>query len=76
MEKVLERGIWIIMIFLILFHDNLKVSLKGSVDVKEDLSLLHDLVDVSPGSAEALSHGAVDLSPGLLGEDHLICLPQ
>ena len=52
------------------------MSLEGEVDVEENLPLLHDVVDVPPGGAETLRHGAVDLSPGLLGEDHLVRLPQ
>ena len=52
------------------------MALEGEVDVEDDLPLLHDVVDVPPGGPEALRHGAVDLGPGLLGENHLVCLPE
>ena len=55
---------------------NLEVALEGEVDVEDDLPLLHDVVDLPPGGAEALRHGAVYLGPGLLGENHLVCLSE
>ena len=54
----------------------LEVTLEGKIQVQQVLPLLEDPVEVPPGRAEALGHGAVDLGPGLLGEDHLVCLPQ
>ena len=54
----------------------LEVTLEGKIQVQQMLPLLEDPVEVPPGRAEALGHGAVDLGPGLLGEDHLIRLPQ
>ena len=56
--------------------NNLHVCLEGVILVQDDLPLLHDVVDLPPGGAEALRHGGVDVSPGLLGEDHLVRLPQ
>ena len=54
----------------------LEVTLEGKIQVQQVLPLLEDPVEVPPGRPEALGHGAVDLGPGLLGEDHLVCLPQ
>ena len=54
----------------------LEVTLEGKIHVQQVLPLLEDPVEVPPGRAEALRHGAVDLGPGLLGEDHLVRLPQ
>ena len=54
----------------------LEVTLEGKIQVQQVLPLLEDPVEVPPGRAEALCHGAVDLGPGLLGEDHLVRLPQ
>ena len=54
----------------------LEVTLEGKIQVQQVLPLLEDPVEVPPGRPEALGHGAVDLGPGLLGEDHLVRLPQ
>ena len=54
----------------------LEVTLEGKIHVQQVLPLLEDPVEVPPGRAEALRHGAVDLGPGLLGENHLVCLSE
>ena len=54
----------------------LEMTLEGKIQVQQVLPLLEDPVEVPPGRPEALGHGAVDLGPGLLGEDHLVRLPQ